>query len=98
MISARTVAALAEAKKRGIVLGNPKWRESIAKARSARQKAPAVDVGSILTGLRNEALSLRQIAQRLNALGMKTPSGGDTWHASSVRSALARSGVSYERS
>ena len=39
MISARTVAALEQVKARGTRLGNPRWQESIAKARGAPESA-----------------------------------------------------------
>jgi DNA invertase Pin-like site-specific DNA recombinase len=100
MISARTVAALAEAKKKGVALGNPRWNESIAKARAARKKTRPVELEALLASYRDEALSLRQIAGRLNALGVKTPSGGAVWHASTVRAASAKArpiAVPYER-
>ena len=91
MISQRTKAALAEAKKRGTKLGNPRWQESIGKATAARRKKPApVDVAAILAGYRKEGLSLRAIAERLNQLGLKTASGA-AWYASTVRAALPSS-------
>jgi DNA invertase Pin-like site-specific DNA recombinase len=89
LISARTVAALEQVKARGVKLGNPRWRESIAKATEARRKKnrPA-QLHSILAGYRDEGLSLRQIASRLNSLGLKTPTGA-AWYASSVSRELA---------
>ncbi len=39
MISARTKAALAAAKTRGTVLGNPRWEDGLAKARMAKKSA-----------------------------------------------------------
>jgi DNA invertase Pin-like site-specific DNA recombinase len=69
--------------------GNPKWAESIERARAARAKPGArpTEVQSILSGYKKDALSLRKMAGRLNGLGLSTPSGAD-WHPSSVRSAL----------
>lgn len=89
MISARTKAALEQVKARGVQLGNPRWRESIAKATAARRKAPQpADVRALIHAYRNQRLSLRAIAEKLNILGVKTPSGS-RWYASSVRTAIA---------
>jgi DNA invertase Pin-like site-specific DNA recombinase len=103
MISERTAAGLAvvqrELAEKGFrisprsgrrfeKLGNPRWEESIARATAARRKQPAPNqVRSIVAGYRAEGLSLRQIAARLNELGLKTFSKA-RWHASSVRKAL----------
>jgi DNA invertase Pin-like site-specific DNA recombinase len=88
MISARTKAALTEAKKRGVTLGNPRWAESIEKARAARH--PSVmhaQVLALIVERHKAGESLRKIASALNTLGLKTPSKSD-WHASSVRNVL----------
>lgn len=88
MISARTKAALEQVKARGVKLGNPRWKESIAKANAARRKTPTpADISTIVNGYRQEGLSLRAIAGRLNELGVKTPTGA-RWHPSSVRATL----------
>ncbi len=88
MISARTVAALEQVKARGVQLGNPRWQESIAKAREARRKVPAAaEVRSLVLGYRQQNLSHRAIAGRMNELGIKTATGA-TWYASSVQAVL----------
>jgi DNA invertase Pin-like site-specific DNA recombinase len=69
-------------------LGNPRWQECIAKARLARHpKRAAVHVADLITRYRSEGESLRSIAARLNALGLKTP-GGAAWHPYSVSTQL----------
>jgi DNA invertase Pin-like site-specific DNA recombinase len=89
MISARTKAALEQVKARGTRLGNPRWQESIGKATAARKKAPApAEIRGIIANYRQQGLSQRAIAQRMNELGIKTPTGA-AWYASSVQKALA---------
>jgi DNA invertase Pin-like site-specific DNA recombinase len=96
MISARTKAALAAAKARGIRLGNPHLRpgspltaRAAREARGARARAYAADVLPYVEAARQAgATSLRQIAAALMARGIKTPSGGDRWQAQQVRAVL----------
>lgn len=86
-ISDRTKAALGSLKARGVKLGNPRWTESIARARQARieqNPRPTAPVMEMIGRLRMEGVALRGIAARLNALGVKTPKGGQ-WHPSTVR-------------
>lgn len=88
MISARTQAALEQAKARGVKLGNPRWRESIAKARAHRHASVMhAQILAIILERHKAGESLRKIASALNDLGLKTPSGSD-WYASSVRNVL----------
>lgn len=86
-ISERTKAALAAAKRRGVVLG------SNGKVLAARNRAEAVQriapMAGRLTALRGEGLSLRLIADTLNAEGVSSP-GGARWYAASVQRALER--------
>jgi DNA invertase Pin-like site-specific DNA recombinase len=89
-ISDRTTAALAALRARGVKLGNPRWAESIGKAREARIRQIAQvppPVIEMIQRLRLEGGTLRAIAGELNALGLRTPRGG-RWHASRVRAAL----------
>jgi DNA invertase Pin-like site-specific DNA recombinase len=89
MISARTKAALAEAKRRGKVLGNPRLAEATAKAHAAhRATKPAIEVTALIEGWRRQAWTLRRIADELNRLSIR-PSRGRQWYASSVRNQLA---------
>jgi DNA invertase Pin-like site-specific DNA recombinase len=93
MIAARTRAALAAAKARGVTLGGPK----LAKARKlavasikALADQQAANVLPIIREIqRSGATSLHQIADALNARGISTPRGGK-WYAKSVSNLLAR--------
>jgi len=96
MISARTKAALAAAKARGVRLGNPHLRRgspltagAARSARTAKSRAYAADVLPYIEAARRAgAASLRQIAEALMARGIKTPSGGERWHPQQVRAIL----------
>jgi DNA invertase Pin-like site-specific DNA recombinase len=93
MISARTKAALAAAKGRGVTLGGPQLHKARKKAVvSIRALADqnAANVLPIIREIRRAgASSLHQIAGALNARGITTPRGGQ-WYASSVRNVLGR--------
>ncbi len=97
MISSRTVAALAAAKSRGVVLGGKRgdmsrMKDIAAKGRKAsaavRQKTAAKrneDLLPVIEEIRkNGSTSLRQIAAELNNRGITTPRGG-LWSAIQVR-------------
>ncbi len=97
MISARTKAALAAAKARGVKLGRPEnlsrgdvgTRRS-AEVRAARAAARARDLAPTIGELREGgATSLRALARGLNDRGVPAPRGG-TWHASQVKALLGR--------
>jgi DNA invertase Pin-like site-specific DNA recombinase len=88
MTSQRTRDALAAAKARGTRLGNPRWTESLAAARTAKNPTPpSPQLLEIMRHHRSTGESLRGIARRLNVLGLKTPKGHE-WHASTVRAAV----------
>jgi DNA invertase Pin-like site-specific DNA recombinase len=101
MISDRTKAALAAAKRRGKQLGGdrgyrpaaPPSAEDVAKATAVRQRKAdhkAFAVLPILERLRAEGVeSLNALAKRLNDMGHETPGGG-AWTATAVKRALAR--------
>jgi len=97
MISERTKAALAAAKKRGIKLGNPRLEPGSAAtaaiARSARTKAAnsrAMDLTEVIGSLRTKGHStLRDLAAALNELGIPTARGA-LWHPEGVRRVLER--------
>ena len=92
MISERTKAALAAAKRRGVVLG------ANGRALAVRNRAEAVariaPMAGRLTALRGEGLSLRRIASTLNAEGVSPPgASGGVWHPATVQRALERVSV-----
>jgi DNA invertase Pin-like site-specific DNA recombinase len=87
-ISARTKAALKAAKARGTVLGNPKWQTSLEKAREAKNpNKPPVQVVQMMRQHRDEGMTLRAIADKLNGLGLRTPNGCQ-WYACTVSKAM----------
>ena len=89
-ISARTKAALAEAKARGTKLGG--LRDATGARNAAIQshaKGRAEKVAGIVVPLHQQGQSLRQIADVLNGSGVKTARGG-SWHPSQVKRTLER--------
>ena len=88
-IGERTRDALAAAKARGQVLG------ANGRVLADRNKAEAVDrlapIAERLRGFKAEGLTLRRIADTLNADGIASP-GGASWHPGNVQRALARIG------
>lgn len=94
MIAARTKAALAAAKARGVTFGG--WRGGPvvdgglgAEANRRKAMAFAADVGPMVAEMRDRGMSLRAIAAELAAHGIRTPRGGQ-WSADTVRSVLLR--------
>jgi DNA invertase Pin-like site-specific DNA recombinase len=93
MISARTKAALAAAKAKGVKLGGPKLivarRNALAaiKANADRQAANVLPI--IREIQKTGASTLRNVADALNARGISTTRGGK-WYATSVRNVLSR--------
>lgn len=93
-ISARTKAALAAAKARGVRLGNPRPAAAAARGRAvlAAGTAPTRERAlPIIQRLRKDGASLRCIAAALLAEGVP-PLRGQTWHPETVRKLLAGSG------
>jgi DNA invertase Pin-like site-specific DNA recombinase len=98
-ISARTRAALAAAKRRGIKLGNPghldrkarrKGTTASALVRSATAQQRAMDLAPIVEDLRDDgAASLRDLARGLNERNIPAARGGE-WTAVQVKRLLAR--------
>jgi DNA invertase Pin-like site-specific DNA recombinase len=102
MISARTKAALAAAKARGVSLGGrregsgdlsreaAKGRAASAALRASKARQRAADLSGIIADLRAAgATSLRDLAVGLNARNIPTPRGG-TWSAVQVSRVLKR--------
>lgn len=98
MISQRTKAGLAVLKSRGVRLGNPRWQESIRRARQAKDPiTPAPQLIAIMRQRRDQGETLRKIAAHLNGLGLRTPRGSQ-WYAGTVRKAVMRNmGSAHER-
>lgn len=96
-ISARTKAALAAAKARGVKLGGmrqgaadiAKYQRRGVEAAQAKAAARLEDVADDLRELAAEGLSLNAIARALNEREVRTSRGG-AWTATAVRRALAR--------
>ena len=97
LISQRTRAALAAARARGTVLGNPRLRagspdqaRAAAAAKSAQARARATDVAPYLDAARRAgARTLRELAEALTNRGVPTPAGRAHWRPEQVRRVLA---------
>ena len=96
LIIERTKAALAQAKARGVKLGNPRLqagtREQALQAAAKRRQAAdrAAQVRPYIEAARKAGCTtLAQLAAALNARGVRTSRGGP-WHAATVRRVLAR--------
>ena len=73
-ISQRTKSAMAVAKSRGAVFGNPNIIE-LNKSRIKKARTYASTVAPIAAGLRNEGMTYQKIANTLNEMGIKTANG-----------------------
>jgi DNA invertase Pin-like site-specific DNA recombinase len=90
MISARTRAALAAAKAKGTVLGNPRLADARAKARATHiARRPAAPIVGMIAEWASKGVSFREIARRLNALNIR-PGRGIAWYGSSVKNQLSK--------
>lgn len=97
-ISDRTKVALAAAKARGVVLGNPMGATAFGNRRGSLQGAEAVkakadaraeELADVVSGKRAEGLSFAKIADYLNARGYLTARRG-RWHPTTVKNLLDR--------
>jgi len=96
-ISARTKAALAAARRRGVELGGlrpgaaniRRYQRQGVEAAQAKAAERLQDVADDLRALSGEGLSLNAIARRLNEQDVRTARGG-SWTATAVRRALGR--------
>jgi DNA invertase Pin-like site-specific DNA recombinase len=93
LISQRTRSALAAAKKRGVVLGNPRLGEARRAAQEARQTGAdrfAINVLPVIRQVQAAGCaSLRDVAAALNARGIKTRRGSG-WTAAAVSRVVSR--------
>lgn len=93
MISARTKAALAARRARGLPLGNPRFAEASAKGHAEKKRkadAFAANVAPVIESIRSSgARTLRDIAHAMNMRGITAPRGG-RWYAGSVKNVMAR--------
>jgi len=91
LISERTMAGLAVAKQRGVVLGNPNPEKSLRKAVQANIKRKQEFAAAALKSIREiqstGVETLTRIADCMNKRGEKTPRGG-TWTATAVKRVL----------
>ena len=88
MISARTKAALAQAKARGTRLGNPRPLDALKLANAAKAtKKPAQHVLDLISTWQAQGWGLRKTARELNRLNIRTPRGCQ-WYACTVRAQL----------
>lgn len=87
-ISARTKAALASAKARGVILG--KHGATLGKANHKKAMQTARELKATIQALKEEGITaVREIAAALNARGIATPQGKQ-WHGTSVHRLLKR--------
>jgi DNA invertase Pin-like site-specific DNA recombinase len=93
MISARTKAALAAAKARGVKLGGDRGniRDIAVEGRraAAQRRSVDADVAPVIRELKATGTSLRGIAAALAERGIPTPQGG-RWSAVQISRVLAR--------
>ena len=102
MISARTKAALAAAKARGVKLGSRRIFSGFdgAVARKGREvqvirsATRAAAVLPYITAARSAGCTtLQEVADALTARGVRPPMGGEVWHPAQVRRVLVRAGL-----
>lgn len=97
LISARTKAALAAAKARGVKLGGPRVNSGCpatarkaADANRAQARARALDVLPYVVAAQKAGVtSLRGLAEALEARGVRAPRGGTRWAPGQVQRVLA---------
>lgn len=94
-IASRTKAALAVKKAQGVALGGPqldKARKASREAVMANADRHASNVIPIIKAVRKAGAStLREVAEALNARGVRTARGG-MWHAMTVKNVMDRAG------
>lgn len=90
-ISQRTKEGLAQAKARGVKLGNPRLTE-LNVDRSREADAFAEKLGGVLVGFRAQGFTQRRMVEELNRLGLTTRQGKQ-WSLMQLQRTLARLGV-----
>lgn len=90
-ISARTKAALAAAKARGVRLGvtGPENLKACLEERTAAADGHAEKLRGVLAGMIHRGMTRRAMVEQLNALGIRTSTGG-VWHLTQLQRTLAR--------
>jgi len=91
-VSSRTAAALKAAKARGVVLGKSMSIDKAVKGHVTQKEIAdrnAQKVQTTINGLSSSGMSLRAIAQELNAMGVVTPRKSQ-WTAQAVKNAIKR--------
>jgi DNA invertase Pin-like site-specific DNA recombinase len=92
-ISERTKAALAAARARGIKLGSPVARQTVAAARAARSsyvKRANATTKAVIKDIQSSGIdTLTGLARALQARGIRTPGGRTTWQPVQVSRLLA---------
>jgi len=73
-ISQRTRSAMASAKARGVKFGNPKLAE-LNRTRKNQAKKAANSIAPIVLPLRQKGMTLQEIADTLNSMGIRTATG-----------------------
>jgi DNA invertase Pin-like site-specific DNA recombinase len=87
LVSERTKAALAAAKKRGRKLGT--YGKVLGAKNRAAARARAQELAPVIREMQKESLSLNEMAAELNRRKVPTPTGSD-WYAQTVKRVVQR--------
>lgn len=88
-ISQRTKAAMQSAKARGVKFGNPKLTE-LNRTRKNQAKKESNSIAPIVLPLRQKGMTLQEIADALNSMGIKTATGKN-FYPTQVKRVIERS-------